>query len=587
MTKPPGVLGDAAHIGGDTQCAENEESLPESESLFRGIFDNAAIGMAVVDATGKPVETNLAFQKMLGYSAAELRSIHFAQITHVDDVAIGVELYQELREGKRDRFQLEKRFYRKDGRLIWARVSISLLPGTHGGERLSLAVVEDITERRRAEEALRFLGEASVLLASSLDCEITLQSVARLAVPMLADCCIAEVLGGDGCLRLVAAAHIDPGKEELLHDMALGCPSLGNGPHALHEALSSGQPQAYPAIIDFLATAVARDAEHLRLIGEIGLQSAVVVPLVARGRTIGAISLMWGEQGQCCSPADLALVEELAHRAALAIDNARLYRASQEAIRARDEFLSVAAHELKTPLTSLRGFAQLALRRLDKEGAVDPSWIRRAVQVIDQQSEKLGRLLWLLLDVSRIEAGRLKLERQMTDVAGLVQGVVGTMQTTTARHTLSLSAPQPASALIDQLRMEQVVTNLLDNAIKYSPQGGQVEVEVSMPDCTTVRLRVRDHGVGIPAEHRQHIFSRFYQAHREPPFGGVGLGLYVSRHIVELHGGRIEAEFPVDGGTCFVVTLPAGAGHLSVPSGSEPNRSQPRQRPSDEAGSRP
>lgn len=223
----------------------------------------------------------------------------------------------------------------------------------------------------------------------------------------------------------------------------------------------------------------------------------------------------------------------------------------------RDEFLQVAAHELKTPMTSLRGFAQVLLRQIERDEAPDAVRLRQALQAIDDQSEKLSRLVGQLLDVARLEAGRLFLERKVTDVVGLVEGAVAAARARATGHAVRFEAPSSALALVDPLRLEQVITNLVDNAVKYSPEGGDVEVQVAKSGGE-VRLTVVDRGLGVPPEHRQHIFDRFYQAHAEHRLGGMGLGLYISRQIVELHGGTIEAEFPAAGGTRVLVRLPVG-----------------------------
>ena len=228
----------------------------------------------------------------------------------------------------------------------------------------------------------------------------------------------------------------------------------------------------------------------------------------------------------------------------------------KRAEEARDEFLSVAAHELKTPLTSLRGFAQL-LARPPGEGSLEAERLGPALRAIDQQSEKLSRLVTRLLDVSRIAAGRLVLERRVTDVVALVEGVVATARAWTEHHGLTIRAPAAVLALVDPLRLEQVLTNLLDNAVKYSPEGGAIEVEVSKTG-QEVRIAVTHHGIGIPDEHREHIFERFYQAHGDRGVGGMGLGLYISHQIVDLHQGRLTAEQPQAGGTRIVVHLPVG-----------------------------
>ena len=250
-------------------------------------------------------------------------------------------------------------------------------------------------------------------------------------------------------------------------------------------------------------------------------------------------------------------------KADLSADNERLRAEIAERRRAealRDEFLSIAAHELKTPLTSLRGFAQLLMRQLDRDEGLDPVRLRQGLSAIDQQSAKLARLVNQLLDVSRIDAGRLDLDRKVADVVGVVEDVVATARVNTFRHEFTVRAPSGALALVDPLRLEQVVRNLVDNAIRYSPDGGPITIEVEKSrEAGVVTIAVSDRGLGIPPEHQGRIFDRFHQAHPERGMGGMGLGLYISRQIVELHGGRIEAEYPEQGGTRMVVTLPIGA----------------------------
>ena len=268
-----------------------------------------------------------------------------------------------------------------------------------------------------------------------------------------------------------------------------------------------------------------------------------------------------------------ALNEQLA---TLAIENARLYQEAQAALRVRDEFLSVAAHELKTPVTSVRGYAQLLLRQYAQGNALEAARACQALQVIDRQSDRLARLVSHLLDVSRLEAGKLVLERKVTDVARLVEAVAGDAQVRTATHALRASMPGQVLAVVDPLRLEQVLTNLVDNAIKYSPRGGPIDVELSTPDPNTLQLAVRDHGVGIPPESRPHIFDRFYQV--DPVLqhsSGMGLGLYITQQIVELHGGRIEVEAPPDGGTRITVRLPINPGDLSSSAVRRPRGASP------------
>jgi signal transduction histidine kinase len=236
----------------------------------------------------------------------------------------------------------------------------------------------------------------------------------------------------------------------------------------------------------------------------------------------------------------------------------RAARAEAEAaLRARDEFLHIIAHELKTPITSLWGAVQLALRQLDRRGSLEWERVEQMCRTLHGQSSRLVRLIGQILDVPRLHAGLVALDRQPADLGALVRQAVATAQLQTERHTITVDAPDGIMASVDAARLEQVLANLLDNAIRYSPGGGPIEVALRCSDPHTIQLSVRDYGAGVPPEHRPHIFDRFYQGHRLSHASGLGLGLYFAREIVDLHGGRIEAEFPADGGTRVIVSLPA------------------------------
>jgi signal transduction histidine kinase len=288
--------------------------------------------------------------------------------------------------------------------------------------------------------------------------------------------------------------------------------------------------------------------------------SGLIVPLITRGAPTGALTWLTSAARPAYRLPDLGLAQDLARRCALAMDNARLYAEARSAVSIRDEFLSVAAHELKTPMTSLRGYAQLLGREFDKGEVANPDRARRAAVTIQLQSDKLARLVGQLLDVSRIQSGKLAIECKESDLSELVRDLIEGARSQLKDHTLVAHLPTELMVSVDPLRMEQVVTNLIDNAIKYSPEGGRIDVVLQAPTAANeVQLKVRDRGLGVAPEHRAHIFDRFYQAHAGGPLtsmAGMGLGLYISRQIVELHGGTIEATFPDEGGAEFVVSLP-------------------------------
>ena len=230
---------------------------------------------------------------------------------------------------------------------------------------------------------------------------------------------------------------------------------------------------------------------------------------------------------------------------------------SEAALRSRDEFLLTAAHELRTPLTTMRGRTQLLLRQLGRGGSLDRERMLLGLRTIEQQTDTLSRLIMQLLDVTRLGSETLVLEPEPVRVAALVERAVAEARLRTQIHEVNVDAPdRSVEAHLDPLRIGQVLSNLLDNAIKYSPDGGPIQVMLRRELGDRVVISVRDHGLGVPTEKRARIFERYYQAHAEGHFGGMGLGLYISRQIVELHGGDLSAEFPDDGGTRFLVRLP-------------------------------
>ncbi len=539
-----------AVIVGDAESGRIVLWNPAAEALF---------GYAATEATGRLIEVLI---------PEDLRPRHRAGLARFKDTARGAVVDAGV--------AVELPALHRTGRTLTIELTLSRLDSPPAGGRFVLAIIRDATARKLADEqrvrlareqAARveaeavgrraaFLAEAAAILASSLDYEATLRRVARLAVPTLADWCTVYMLGEDGQIRRVAVAHAGRAHADLARALGRYPPSPVSPRSSVAEAMRTGRSVLTPVIPEAYVEAIAQDAAHLELMRRLAFRSSLAVPLRARGETLGALAFYASDPARRYGAEDLALAEDLAGRAGVAVDNARLYRDARRAIRARDEFLTVAAHELRTPITSLLGYAQLLLGRARRGGALDHRSTVEAIGRIAAQSERLARLVGHLLDISRLEAGRLRLERQDTDLVALAARLVADLEGTTDRHRIAVRADGPVRAWADPLRLEQVLANLLENAIRYSPGGGPIDVELSRPSDDTVHVAVRDRGSGIPPDRRVRIFERFYQAHAESYTSGMGLGLYISRQIVELHGGELRAEFPEDGGTRFVVTLP-------------------------------
>ncbi len=417
-------------------------------------------------------------------------------------------------------------------------------------ERAARAAAEH-AERRAA-----FLAEAGALLSESLDYEATFARLGRLCVRSLASMCTIDVVEERGLRRLVAA-DADPAKEPRLRE--LRSPERDFTPPAA-VVLRTGESLLVP---DGLARSAGAEDERHRLVRELGVTTMIAVPLVARGQTLGVLTLGSRAPERCYGRAELELAEELAQRAASAIDNARLYRAAQEAVRVRGEFLTVASHELNTPVTSLM-LALQSLRQAPTGRPIGPRTQDRLLELAARQGARLAKLVSDLLDVSRLEGGRLPLELADVELGGLVREVVARLEPDLSRARCEVSVTGDAEIMgrWDRSRIDRVVTNLLANAIKFGA-GKPIELSVGS-EHGVARLAVRDHGIGIDPAQCVRIFGRFERGVSERHYGGLGLGLYISRRIAEDHGGSIRCESRPGAGSTFTVDLPCAPPRLGA-----------------------
>jgi len=387
-----------------------------------------------------------------------------------------------------------------------------------------------------ARRRLELLSEASGVLASSLDYPTTLATVARLATPELADWCVVDLLAEDGTLHRLATAHADPGKDDALRKLARLYPPDPGRAHPNIEALRSGRPHVVTAVEAHFLEHVAHDAEHRRLLREVGCVSYMSVPLVARGRALGVLSFVSARPSRRYGPADLPLAEELARRAALAVDNARLYKEVEDALRVRDDFLTAASHDLRTPLTSIKGRIELMQMRLDRGKELSDEFLRSQIGTLHKGTAHMLAVVDEITDVAHLQMGRqLALNTETLDVGELARG---------------------AAALVGgRVRLSRVLQNVIGNAVKYSPAATVVSVEVR-DGTDAVRIVVRDRGVGIPADELPHVFTRFYRASTARGIDGTGIGLAGAKAIIEQHGGHISLESVVGEGATVTMTLP-------------------------------
>ncbi|HEX6185584.1 MAG TPA: PAS domain S-box protein [Pyrinomonadaceae bacterium] len=496
-------------------------------------------------------------EQMLGYTVEEwLRTPNFwLSIVHPEErerAAAEARAIYESREGGTSQF----RWLRKDGTAVHVEAQSRVILDARGEPVGMRGVTMDISERKAAEERLRFLAEASRVLGASLDYETTLEGLANLAVAQLADYCLIDLVDDDGRVRRVAATHRDPALRPLAERLRAFPP----GPQSagVPRVLRTGQPETITEVTDAQLPALARDAEHERVLRELGLKSFITVPLVARGRTIGALTFSSTRAQRTYTAEDVSYAQEIAARAALAIENARLYGRAQEVNRAKDEFLATLSHELRTPLTPILGWTHMI--RSGRLGAAESA---QGIRVIEKNSQSLSRLINDLLDMSSILSGKMRIERAPVELASVVREAAETVRpqadARSVRVEVQTGGLGPAVVSGDRTRLVQVFWNLLHNAVKFSPEGGRVRVRVGA-DSGSARVEVEDDGAGIAPEFLPHVFERFRQADMGTTrtHGGLGLGLALVKSFVEAHGGAVSVESAGEGrGSRFMVALPA------------------------------
>jgi signal transduction histidine kinase len=404
---------------------------------------------------------------------------------------------------------------------------------------------------RAARSAAETLAQASALLSESLKDDRVLGSVARLVVEAMPGWCVIDLLEGDG-LRRAAAEHVDPEKGALLQELGSRFPPKASS--LTGQALKRGRPLVVtPEIVEKCS---AEDGDHARLLRALGVEFGIAAPLVARGRILGAMSL--ASSSHSLRPVEEQFVVELAHRAAIAIDNAELYRESQEALRVREEFIQLASHELNTPVTSLLLNLEAAVSRL-RRGAVKPEDMVKTATMAAQQARNVAYLVGDLMDFTQLEHDWLALQTRPVELTALIRGVIERAKAKLewASCQVSLELGPPITGSWDPLRIEKVVQKLLANAVKFGA-GKPIEVRVELVG-EVARVSIADHGIGIDPSAQERIFSRFGRGVSSKNYGGLGLGLYVSRRLVEAHGGSIRVESEPGSGAKFIIDLPTHA----------------------------
>ena len=429
-------------------------------------------------------------------------------------------------------------------------------------------------DRRKPERRALFLAAISKTLFESLDYEQTLSNIARLAMPELGAWCIVDVLEAEGKIRRLAVFHPDPEKQSLVRELELNYPPQKNDILGAPRILETQQPELIQEVTHEILAPASLDKRHLGILRALGFCSYMVVPLKARGKLLGAITFISASDDQQYTPKDLLFAEDLAGRAAVAMDNARLYQEAQQAKeqavaavaraaladRAKTDFLATMSHELRTPLNAIAGYAELL--ELGMRGPITEQQ-REAIKRIRRSEQHLLGIVNDILMFAKTETGRLPLDFETTTVISAIGTARFLVQPLLDANEITLKQDECADAIAvvaDKDRLNQILVNLLSNAVKFSPAGGEVRIRCEAKD-PLVAIHVEDDGHGIALDKQEEIFEPFVQLSSglTRTAEGSGLGLSISRELARLMGGDVTVESAPGEGSTFTLTLPMSA----------------------------
>jgi len=547
-----GYIGSVIDI---TERRRAEEALRRSESIFAAAFNAGPIILTITRLSdGRLLEVNESFVASTGYRREEALGrtpIELGLWLRPEERAAGLE---RLRRGESLR-QVEMDFRTRDGRVLTCLMSGDLIE--IDGEPCILSALTDITARKRAAEDARVLTELTELIRLTEDADELLWQAARLA---------GEYLGARRCFFITIDARSDRATVHRQYCYAVP-PVPAEYRVSDYSATALAEIARGRTIINADSQADQRTAaSYERVYLPYGERAYLAVPLLREGEWVALVWLStdvpreWEQR-------EVALLETVAERTWLAVEKLRLYAAERQAralaeaaVRARDQFLQVASHELKTPLTTLMGNAQLIERRATREGTLSER-DRRSLRAIVDQAVRLDKMITTLLDVTRFDRAQVSLERTPLDLTMLVRRVADDTRPALVRHTLDVVCAEVTPISGDAIRLEQVFRNLIGNAIKYSPAGGAVTVRIDAQNGHAC-ISVADEGLGIPAGALPHLFERFYRVDSDMTrqIEGTGLGLYVVKEIITLHGGDVSVTSEVGKGSVFTVRLPLQTG---------------------------
>jgi signal transduction histidine kinase/ActR/RegA family two-component response regulator len=539
-----------------------------------------ADGITVLDRSGRVVFANSAAARICGFNSAdELMNTPQAEVVarfellddegqpfNVDDLP-----GHRVLAGERSSSAVLHVRERGSRREWWSLVRASAVVAMDGTPELAINIWHDVTAERRQDRQVKCLSDATAALGSSLEYDEMLSTLARVLVPGFADWCSISLRDGDQ-LRNVSVAHVDPAKVAMARERQQRFAPDPNQARGVWNVVRTGESELYNEITDEMLAEAAREPERLEMLPSLGIKAVLLAPIRIRSRILGVISLISAESDRRYDASDIALVEELGRRAGVALDNAQLYMTAQEAAktaeeasRAKDEFLATVSHELRTPLSAILGWSTILKGRV-----TDPA-VAKPIEAIHRNAKAQVKIIDDILDVSRVITGKFRIDAKPVDLVSIARDAIEVVRPSAIAKKIDIEFTHRTDCCIlvaDPDRLQQVVWNLLSNAVKFTEAGGKIHLSVHQEGSSVV-LSVMDTGKGIEPAFLPFAFERFKQADSSITrrVGGLGLGLAIVRHIVELHGGRVTAASDgVGKGSTFTITLPIRA---VIPSTSE------------------
>ncbi len=538
-----------------TEQKRLEEQLRFSEAKFSGLVSGSADAIISIDEKQRITLFNEGAETIFGYSKDEAIGAPLDILIPERFWAVHREHVKRFMEGRVSARRSSERGTpifgrRKNGEEFPADATISKLEV--GGEHIMRVALRDITEQKRIESEQRFLAEVGSVLASTLDYEDTLRNIMRLAVRDLADFCRVDVVEEDGRIRELKMMSRDASKAWIC-DLFKQTPRDRSRPYFIRSVIQNKRPLLLERVSTEMISAFPASEEDLRALRAADFKSLIAVPLLVRGKLVGVIAFMSCSVSGLYGPADVRLAEELAQRAAFSIENARLFDEARRAVKIREDVLAIVSHDLKNPVTTIG----LVVHLLRQSEVIDASKLGKLTDTIQRSVDKMQTLIADLLDFDKIQSGTFAVQTCAMSVSRLAMPVIESFKLLADDKQLRLEWDVPLGlpeVEVDAHRIGQVISNLLGNAIKFTPLGGTIRVSAHQEENEIV-ISVADTGPGIAMGDLSRVFDWFWQAQGTKHMGS-GLGLSIAKGIVKAHGGRIWAQSELGKGSLFSFTLP-------------------------------